>query len=199
MTSYAYILFLLHITLSTRSTYLCSKCIQRLLLAESTYHGDSIDAPITSVVPESSQGLLCLLHVDFPFAHRLSLLAAVHPQPGHAHANTIIQMIYSCLAPVADIHTAPRDSTGTNSLLRRPTFETMEDGTSVHVLLSGRPSQSLLHLDCEEVCPLKPRCFTTRFPGHLRRGNKGHTCPSDRQHVGALMANHRVASLAPCV
>lgn len=31
------------------STYLCSKCIQRLLLAEPTYLGDNIDARITCI------------------------------------------------------------------------------------------------------------------------------------------------------
>ena len=37
-----------------------------------------------------------------------------------------------------------KNNTGTNPLLRKPTFETMEDGASVHVLPSGRPSQFLL-------------------------------------------------------
>jgi len=61
-----------------------------------------------------------------------------------------------------------------------------------------------LHLDCEEVYRLEPGCFTTRFPGHLRSGKKkrctGNARAGDLRHVGALMADHRVASLAPlCV
>ena len=57
----------------------------------------------------------------FSFAHGLcSLLAAVHSQPGPARANTIIiPMNYFCLAPAADIHTAP-------------TIGTMEGGAGVH-------------------------------------------------------------------
>jgi len=63
-----------------------------------------------------------------------------------------------------------------------------------------------LHLDCDEVCRLKPGWFTTRFPGHLRTRSRkkkqytGNPRAGDMRHVGALMADHRVASLAPlCV
>ena len=63
-----------------------------------------------------------------------------------------------------------------------------------------------LHLDCDEVCRIKPGCFTTRFPGHLRtRSGKKKRCTGNARagevrHVSAFMADHRVASLAPlCV
>ena len=63
----------------------------------------------------------------------VSLLTAVHSQPGGARAKTIIiPMIYLCLAATADIHTAHWDSTATHSILQRPTFETMEDCAIVH-------------------------------------------------------------------
>ena len=48
-----------------------------------------------------------------------------------------------------------------------------------------------LHLDCKEVCTLKPQRFTKRRKAHIRA--------SDTQHVGSLKADHRVTSLAFCV
>ena len=47
-----------------------------------------------------------------------------------------------------------------------------------------------LHLDCEVlyVHSLKLQCFT-KFSGYLQSGKEGHTCASDMQHVGALMAD----------
>ena len=55
-----------------------------------------------------------------------------------------------------------------------------------------------LQLDYQEECPLNNTMLheVSLIPPEQKRG---HICAIDMQHVDALMADYRVASLAPCV
>ena len=149
-----------------------------------------------------AESFFCLLYCMsiFIFSQAVSLLAAVYSQPGRrAGAKTIIipstydwprslthiQRLETALAPIL-YHEGPT--------LKRWKTVPVSISCPRDVKDSCRPPP---RLGGGTVCPLKLQCFT-RFSAYLQSGKKGHTGASNMQHMGVLMADGHVASLAPC-